>query len=181
LFFFSFVFIRGNDIERRVPILSPTIANSTCQIANPSLSVFDSIPYGVIEEGATGIAFFHTSGDFGECTMNFLNGSWHSHAHLNASTTSTKPIVVGVYGTQRSDPNKIILGGRVDPLIMKLQAVLPNGSKVQVTIHNDLFYAWISSPSSSPVLSDALVLRGSDGQGNLIESLRPSANSSSNA
>jgi hypothetical protein len=179
LFFFSFFLIRGNDIGRRVPILTPTIAHETCQIANPSLLVFDTNPYGVIEEGATGIAFFHSYGEFGECTMSFLNGSWHSHAHLSASNSSTKPIVIGLYGEQRQYPGKSVVSGAVVSSITKLQVVLPNGTKVPVATHDNLFYAWISNPSSRRSTTTPSLL-GTNDLGNVVNSIHLSVKGSSN-
>jgi hypothetical protein len=172
LFFVSFFLIRGNDIARRVPLLTPTIASLTCRTANPSSPIFDSKPYGIIKKGATGIAFFQTYGNFGECTMSFLNGSWRSHAHLTASSTKARAIVVGIYGAQEPDPGRIIVGGRVEPSVTNLLAVLPNGRKVPIDIRHDLFYAWISDTGSSRTAAAAPVLLGTDSQGKVIDSMK---------
>jgi hypothetical protein len=180
LFFVSFFLIRGNDIARRVPLLSATIASLTCHTANPSLPIFDSKPYGIIKKGATGIAFFQTYGSFAECTMSFLNGSWQSHAHLAASSTKARAIVVGVYGAQQPSPERIIVGGRVEPSVRKLLAVLPNGTKVPINIHHDLFYAWISGAGSSRASAAAPVLLGTDSQGKVIDSMKLSPLTRSN-
>jgi hypothetical protein len=168
LFLASLFFIRGNDIHRRVPILSSTIASSTCHTANPSLPVFKTFPYGVIEDGATGIAFFKSSNTFAECTMSFLNGSWHSHAHLSASTSSTTPIVVELDGSQQPHPGKIIVGGEIASSVTKLEVALPNGSKAQVPVHDDLFYAWISIPASP---NAAPTLLGFNYRGKVVDSV----------
>jgi hypothetical protein len=179
LFLASFVLIRGNDIGRRVPILLSPTAISTCQGANPSVPVFGSDPYGLTQQGTGAIAFFYTPGSFGECTMNFLNGSWHPQARLNTSTTSTEPIVIGIYGAQQPDRAKIIVGGLVEPSIQKLELVLSNGSRSPVTIHDHLFYAWILNPVSSPASATALKLLGSSSHGSLVYSVRLSTITSS--
>lgn len=179
LFFASFFLLRGNDIARRVPILLSSTAISTCQGANPSDAVFGSDPYGLTQQGTDAIAFFYTPGNFGECTMYFLNGSWHSQAHLNTTTTSTKPIVVGLYGAQLPDRARIILGGLVEPSIHKLELVLSNGSKSDVPLHGHLFYAWIPNPVSSSASAAAPELLGTNSEGTIVYTARLSTSTSS--
>ena len=154
LFLISFVFIRGNDIGRRIPILTAEKAQPACHTANPNTSVFSTFPFGVIQQKATGIAFFYNQANFGECIMSFANGAWTAVSSDSKEAQLTQPFAVSLEEPVTylcSSPvcprkSNTFIAGIANAKIAKLEALWPNGSSAHLMLQGGLFYGWITTP-----------------------------------
>jgi|GEM_PF-3970249 hypothetical protein len=156
LFLISFVFIRGNDIGRRIPILTAEKAEPACHTSNPNTPIFSTFPYGVIQRSAKGVAFFYNESTFGECIMSFSNGSWDAVSSESKSSQLTQPFAVSLEGpvsylcSTSVCPRKsnTFIAGIANTKVAKLEALWSNGSSARLSLVGGLFYGWITTPKS---------------------------------